>query len=107
MGQVLGVILIPGATGHFLSCFFDNRIVQKKKDDGASLNLEGLEEFLGSDSQHLIEGPAILSQESGETGEGSGEEGSRQGLDSGGGVPFFSQLDEAQNKGRKEFKRRA
>jgi hypothetical protein len=97
IGQVLGVILIPATAGDFLSCLFDNRIVQKKKDKGASLNLEAIEEFLESHPQDFIQGPGILSQESGETGERPGEEGSRPGLDHGRGVSLFSQLDEAHN----------
>lgn len=107
IGQVLGMILIPTASGNLLPGFFNNRIVQEEKDDRAGLNLKGMEEILKSQGQDLIHSPGILSQETGEAGEGSGEEGASQRLDHGRGVPFFSQLDEANNERRKEFKRGA
>jgi len=68
VSQVLGMILIPSAAGNLLPCFLDNRIIQEKKDDGARLNLEDMEELLKSRSQDLIHGPGILAQEPGETG---------------------------------------
>jgi len=107
IGQVLGMILIPSASGDLLPRFLDNRVVQEKKDDGAGFNLEGMEEFMESRSQDLIHGPGILSEEPGETGERSGKERARQRLDHGGGVPFFPQLNEAHNEGRKDFERGA
>ena len=66
-----------------------------------------MEEFMDSRSQDLIHGPRILSEEPGETGEGSGKERARQALNHGGGVPLFPQLNEAHDEGRKEFERRA
>jgi len=107
ISQVLGMILIPSAAGDLLPRFLDNRVVQEKKDDGAGFNLEGMKEFMDSRSQDLIHSPGILSKEPGEAGEGSGEKRARQRLDHGGGVPFFAQLDEAHDEGRKEFERRA
>jgi hypothetical protein len=101
------MILIPGAAGDLLPRFLNNRVVQEKKDDRAGFNLKGMEELMESHSQDLIHGPGILSEKPGETGEGSGKERARQGLDHGGGVPFFSQLNEAHNEGRKEFERGA
>jgi len=105
ISQVLSMILIPSAAGDLLPRFLDNRIVEEKKDDRAGLNLEGMEELMESRSQDLIHGPGILSEEPGETGERSGKERASQRLDHGGGVSFFSQLDEAHNEGRKEFER--
>ena len=87
--------------------FLDNRIVQEKKDDGTGFNLKGMEEFLERRSQDLIHVPPILSEKPGEAGEGPGKERASQRLDRGGGVPFFSQLDEPHNEGRKEFERGA
>lgn len=107
IGQVLGMILIPTASGNFLPGFFDNRIVQEQKDNRAGLNLKGMEEFLKRQGQDLIHSPGILSQEPGEAGEGSGKERASEGLDPGGSVSFFSQLDEAKNERRKEFERGA
>jgi len=107
IGQVLGMILIPTASGDFLPGFFDDRIVQEQKDDRAGWNLKGMEEILQSQDQDLIHRPGILSQKPGEAGEGSGKERAGQGSDHGGGVSFFSQLDEAHNEGRKEFERGA
>ena len=101
IGQVLGMILIPAAAGDLLPRFLKNRVVQEKKGDGTGFNLEGVEELLDRRSPDLIQGPGILSEEPGETGEGPGKERARQGLDHGGGVPFFSQLDKAHNEGRK------
>ena len=40
ISQVLGMILIPSATGNLLPRFLDNRIVHKKKDDRAGFNLK-------------------------------------------------------------------
>jgi hypothetical protein len=77
IGQVLGMILIPSAAGDLLPRFLNNRIVQEKKDDGAGLNLEGVEEFMQSGSEHLVHGPGILPEEPGETGKGSGKERAR------------------------------
>jgi hypothetical protein len=74
VGQVLGMILIPTASGDFLPGFFDDRIVQEQKDDRVGFNFKGLEEFLKSQGQDLISSPGILSQEPGEAGEGSGKE---------------------------------
>jgi len=82
-------------------------VVQEKKDDGAGLNLEGLKEFVDSRSQDLICGPGIFSEKPGKTGERSGEEGTRQRLNHGRGMPFFSQLDKAHDEGRKDFERGA
>ena len=98
---------MPSASGDLLSRFLDNRVVQEKKDDGAGFNLEGMKEFMDSRSQDLIHGPGIPSEEPGEAGEGSGKERASQRLDRGGGVPFFSQLDEAHDEGRKKFERGA
>jgi hypothetical protein len=103
--QVLGMILIPSASGDLLPRFLDKRVVQEKKDDGAGFNLEGMEEFIESRSQDLIHGPGIFPEEPGEAGERSGKERARQRLDHGGGVPFFPQLNKAHNEGRKDFER--
>jgi hypothetical protein len=98
IGHVLGMILIPRATGNLLPRFGQERIIQKKKDEGAGLNLEGLEEFLEGRSQDLIHGPNILSQETGKAGERSQNKGTGQGSDHGRSMGFFSQLDKANNK---------
>jgi len=105
ISQVLGMILIPSAAGDLLPRFLNNRVVQEKKDDGAGFNLEGAEKLMESRSQDLIHVPGILSQEPGEAGERSGKERERQGLDHGGGVPLFPQLNETHDEGRKDFKR--
>ena len=101
ISQVLGMILIPSTAGDLLSRFLDNRVVQEKKDDGAGLNLKDMEELMESRGQGLIHGPGIFPQKPGEAGERSGEERASQKLYHGGGVPFFSQLDEAHDEGRK------
>jgi len=107
MSQVLGMILMPGAAGDLFPRFLDNRVVQEKKDDGRGLNLEGMKEFVDRHSQDFIQGPGILSEEPGEAAKRSGKEGTGQGLDHGRGVPFFPQLNEAHDEGRKDFERRA
>lgn len=105
--QVLSMILIPSAAGDLLSCFFDNRIIQEEKDDGAGFNLEGMEEFCEGHGQDFIPGPGIFPQETGEAGERAGKKRASQRLDRGGGVNFFPQLDETNNEGRKELERGA
>jgi hypothetical protein len=107
ISQVLGMILIPSARGDLLPRFLDNRVVQEKKDDGAGFNLKGMEEPMESRSQDLIHGPGIFPEKPGEAGERSGKERARQRLDHGGGVPFFPQLNEAHDEGRKDFERGA
>jgi hypothetical protein len=107
VGHILGMIFIPSSAGNFLSGLFDNGIIQEEKDNGASFNLEGMEEFLQSQGQDGIHGPGILSQETGEAGKRSGKKRARQRLDHGRGVPFFPQLDEANNKRKKELERGA
>jgi hypothetical protein len=87
----------------YLQMGYINRVVEEKKDDGAGFNLEGMKEFMDSRSPDLIHGPGIPSQEAGEAGEGSRKKRARQGLEHGGGVPLFSQLDEAQDEGRKSL----
>ena len=99
--------MIPSASRDLLPRFLDNRVVQEKKDDGAGFNLKGMEEFMESRSQDLIHGPGILSEKPGEAGKRSGKERSRQRLDHGGGMTFFSQLDKAHDEGRKDFERGA
>jgi len=105
--QVLGMILIPSTTGNLLSRFFEDRIIQEEKDDRAGFNPKGMEEFLQSNLQDLIHGPRIFSQEASEAGERSAEKGAGQGLDHGGGMGFFAQLDETGNKRGEESKRRS
>jgi len=48
-----------------------------------------------------------MAQEPIETEEGSGKERARQGLNDGRGVPPLSQLNQAQDEGRRKLKRRA
>lgn len=44
IGDVLGVIFIPGASGNLLAGLLHEGVIQEQKDDGAGLNIESLEE---------------------------------------------------------------
>lgn len=100
------MIFIKGVSRDLPPRLFDNRVVQQQKDNGAGFNLEGMEELMESRKQNFIIILGILSEGPGEIAEGSGKKRSRQGLDHGGGLIIFSQLDKANDEGRKEFERR-
>ncbi len=58
--QVLGMIFIPSATEHLLSCFFDDPVVQDKEDHAVGLNLKSLGKSLQGNLQNLLHSLAIF-----------------------------------------------
>jgi hypothetical protein len=66
-----------------------------------------MEELGQSDLGDLFHGPHILSEEPGEAAERSVKKGIRKGLNHGGSMGFFARLNEADDKGRENLKRRS
>jgi hypothetical protein len=64
-----------------------------------------LEELMQGGLCNLFRSPNALTQESSEAAERSAQERMGKGLDHGGGVDFFAQLDETDDKGGEDFER--
>jgi len=107
IGHVLGMILMPSTAGNLLPCLFNKAVIHDKKEDIPGRDLQRLEELTKSDLRNLSHSPNAFSQESSEAGEGAAQERTGKGLYHGRGVDFFAQLDETDNKGREDFKRRS
>jgi hypothetical protein len=107
IGHLLGMVLIPSTSGNLFPCLFDDRVIDDKEEDGASLDSQGTEESLHGDLSQLLGGPTTFSKETSEGGKGSLEIGLGQGLNHGGGVSFLSQLDESHNESGEDSKRRS
>ncbi len=107
IGHVLGMILMPTTAGNLLTCLFNKAVIHDKKEDIPGCDSQRLEELMQSGLRDLLHSPNALAQESSETGERSAQERMGQGLHHGGSVDFFPQLDETDNKGREDFKRRS
>lgn len=107
IGHLLGMILIPSTSGNLFPCLFDDRVIDDKEEDGASLDSQGTEESLHGDLSQLLGGPTTFSEETSEGGKGSLEIGMGQRLNHGGGVSFLSQLDESHNESGEDSERRS
>ncbi len=106
VGQILGMIFIPGTPWNLFARFFHDRIIQEKKEERTGLNPQGVKELMQSRLQDLLHRPGVLSQKTGETGKRSLQEGTTKGLNHGRGVNLLAQLDEADNKRGEELERR-
>jgi len=107
IGHVLGMILMPSTAGSLLACLFNKAIIHDKKEDIPDRDLQDLEELMQGDLRDLSHSPKVSSQESSEAGEGATQERTGKGLYHGGSMDFFAQLDETDDKGREDFKRRS
>jgi len=107
IGHVLGMILMPPTTRNLLACLFNKAVIHDKKEDIAGRDPQRLEELSQGSLRNLLHRPNALPQESSEAAERSAQERMGKGLHHGGSVDFFSQLDETDNKGREDFKRRS
>jgi len=68
IGQVLGMVFMPGASGDLLAGLFHEGIIHQKKEGGVSFDPEGVEEAGKGDRKNFLHCPGIFSQETGETG---------------------------------------
>jgi hypothetical protein len=107
IGHVLGMILMPTTAGDLLTCLFNKGIIHDKKENISDRDPQRLEELIQGDLGDLIHCPNAFPQESSEAAERSAQERTGKGLHHGGSVDFFPQLDETDNKGREDFKRRS
>jgi len=104
---LLSVISMPGTSWNLLPCFLSNGVIHDKKEDGLGFDPQSMEELIQSGLCNLLHGPDVLSQESGETGKRSMQKRMAKGLNHRRRVDFFTQLDEANNKGRENLERRS
>jgi len=107
IGQVLGMVFMPGTSRDLLAGLLHEGIVHQKKEGRVGFNPEGLEEAHKGDRKNFLHRPGIFSQKASKTGEGALQEGAAEGSNQRGGMSFLSQLDEADHKGGEKFKRRA
>ncbi len=105
IGHVLGMILMPTTAGNLLTCLFNKSVIHDKKEDIPGRDPQRLEELMQSGLRDLLHSPKVFSQESSKAGERSTQERTGEGLDHGGSVNFFPQLDETDNKGTEQFER--
>jgi len=108
IGHVLGMILMPTTAWNLLACLFSKRVIHDKKEDIPDSNPQRLKESMQSGPRDLLHSPTVFSQEPGKVGERRmGQDRMNKGSYHGGSVNFFPQLDETDDKGREEFKRRS
>ena len=107
IGHVLSMVLMPTTPGNLLPCLFNKAVIHDKKEDIPGRDPQRLEELSQGSLRKLLHRPNVLPQESSETAERSAQERMGKGLHHGGSVDFFPQLDETDNKGREDFKRRS
>jgi hypothetical protein len=101
------MILMPTPSRDLLARLLDEGVVHDKKEDIPDPNPQPLEELMQGGFRNLLHGPDILSQESSETGEGSVQKRKAKGLNHGGRVGFFTQLDKADDKRGEDFERKS
>src|SRR4030043_1646215 len=66
---LLSMISMPGTSWNLFTTLVDDRVIHDKKQDGMSFDLQGMEELLQGRFGHFLQGPDVLSKESGETGQ--------------------------------------
>ena len=107
VGHVLCMVFMPTTSGDGVSCLVNERVINDKKENRSGCDSQDAEELLQCHLGHLLGSPTVLSQKPGKAWEGSMQEGKREGLHHGRSVNFFTQLDETDDEGCKEFKRRS
>ena len=107
IGHVLGMIFMPTTAGNLLACLFSKGVIHNKKEDIPDSDPQRLEELMQSGLRDLLHRPRVFSQESSKAGKRSAQERMSKGLHHGGSVDFFPQLDETDDKGRENLKRRS
>ena len=107
IGHVLGMILVPPTAWNLFPCLLNQGVIHDKKEDIPGRDPQGPKELTQGNLRKFLHRPNALAQKSSEAAERSAQEGMGKGLDHGGRMDFFAQLDEADDKGREEFKRRS
>jgi hypothetical protein len=100
-------LFMPSTSGHLLACLLGNGVIHDKKEDRMGVDSQMMEELGQSGLGDLFHGPDILSEESGEAGKRPTKKGACEGLDHRGCMGFFARLNEADDKGRENLKRRS
>ncbi len=99
IGHVLGMVLMPTTARNLFTCLFNKGVIQNKEEDIPGSDSQGLKELIQGGLCNLLHSPNIFTQEVSEAGERSAQERTGKRLHHGGGVSFFAQLDEANDKG--------
>ena len=107
VGHVLCMVFMPTTSWDVVSCLVNKCVIDDKKENRSGCDSQDAEELLQCRLGHLLCSPTVLSQKPGKAWEGSMQERKREGLHHGRSVNFFTQLDEADDEGCKEFKRGA
>jgi hypothetical protein len=107
IGHVLSMIFIPGIPQDLLAGFLGKGIVHDKKECRMDFDLKRMRELVQGDFCDLLHGLDALSQESGEAAKRLVQKGAGKGLNHRGGVGFFPQLDEADDKGGENLEKRS
>jgi len=63
------MISMPSTSWNLFATLLDDRVIHDKKQDGMSFDPQGMEELFQSGLGHFLQGPDVLSKESGETGQ--------------------------------------
>jgi len=107
IGHVLGMILVPATARNLFPGLLNQAVIHDKKQDIPGCDPQCLEELTQGGLRNLLDRPDALAQKTGEAAERPAQERMGKGLHHGGSMDFFAQLDEADNKGREDFKRRS
>ena len=107
VGHVLSMIFMPSTPRDCSPGLLDQGVIENKEQDRLGFDLQGGEELIQSRFDDLFDSPDVLSQEPGETAEGSMKKGTRNRLNHRRGMNFFAQLNESQDEGREHFEGRS
>jgi len=66
---LLSMISMPGTSWNLFTTLVDDRVIHDKKEHGMGFNPQAMEELFQSGLGHLLQGPDVLSEESGEAGQ--------------------------------------
>src|SRR4030042_2571817 len=69
----LSMISMPGTSWNLFACLLDDRVIHDKKEHGMGFNPQAMEELFQSGIGHFLQGPDVLSEESGEAGQRAGK----------------------------------
>jgi len=67
--DLLSMISMPSTSWNLFATLLNDRVIHDKKQDGMSFDLQGMEELFQGGLGHFLQGPDVLSKESGETGQ--------------------------------------
>lgn len=107
IGHGLGIILMPPTAGDLLARLLNQRVIEDKKNDIPDTHPQCLKELIKGGLGEGFHRPKVLSQESSKAREGAVQKRMGKALNHGRRVNLSSQLDEADDKTRKEFKGRS